>query len=278
MRPQSILSSLFAVVVVCVGSAIAVVGIPDYAPGSSADEVDEIDFQFLGEVKQAESASAKSPEEVPPFADQQSQLGAPAQANPWATSSQDQAVAQAAPPTAQNRWQQQPSTRQQTGREPGGMQAQTANGIPPMSADRQPPRQAIQQWQGQPLQGDRSNTRVAAHPASAPVSLVAEREVAADRGAFRRTEGSSASRAEDAAAMQQKPLPTWREATTRLNELGIRDFRLEPGLQADEFLFSCSYTPADNPRVSRRFEAEATEPLRAVQKVIEQIEQWSRSQ
>jgi len=73
----------------------------------------------------------------------------------------------------------------------------------------------------------------------------------------------------------QKPL-TWRSAVDRLNELGIRHFQLEPGERADEFHFSCFFTPNDNPRVTIRFEAESTEPLRAVQKVLAQIETWSR--
>lgn len=70
---------------------------------------------------------------------------------------------------------------------------------------------------------------------------------------------------------------TWQQAVKRLNELEIRNFRLEPGLKPDQFMFVCSYTPPDNPRVSYRFEAEADEPLRAVAKVLEQIETWVSS-
>jgi hypothetical protein len=67
---------------------------------------------------------------------------------------------------------------------------------------------------------------------------------------------------------------TWRDAVQRLNAMGIRNFRLEPGHQPSQFLFNCSYTPRDNPRVSYRFEAEADEPLRAVERVLEQIDTW----
>lgn len=67
---------------------------------------------------------------------------------------------------------------------------------------------------------------------------------------------------------------TWREAVRRLNELGIQEFRLEPGSQIGEFYFACEFTPHRNARVTRRFEAEAKEPLLAVQAVLRQIDEW----
>ncbi|HUQ72572.1 MAG TPA: hypothetical protein VM165_23795 [Planctomycetaceae bacterium] len=70
---------------------------------------------------------------------------------------------------------------------------------------------------------------------------------------------------------------TWRAAVQRLNQMGISNFRLEPGRTADQFVFICSYTPRDNPRVSHRFEAEADEPLKAVEKVLAQIDSWLAS-
>ncbi|HET6423888.1 MAG TPA: hypothetical protein VFG20_09410 [Planctomycetaceae bacterium] len=71
-----------------------------------------------------------------------------------------------------------------------------------------------------------------------------------------------------------EPQLTWNAAVQRLNGMGIRSFRLEPGNQPTQFLFYCSYTPRDNPRVSYRFEAEADDPLRAVERVLEQIDTW----
>lgn len=67
---------------------------------------------------------------------------------------------------------------------------------------------------------------------------------------------------------------TWREAIRRLNELGIQEFRLEPGSQQGEFYFACEFTPHRDARVTRRFEAEAKEPLLAVQAVLRQIDEW----
>lgn len=67
---------------------------------------------------------------------------------------------------------------------------------------------------------------------------------------------------------------TWRKAVRRLNELGIQEFRLEPGSQLGEFYFACEFTPHRDARVTRRFEAEATEPLLAVQAVLRQIDDW----
>lgn len=69
---------------------------------------------------------------------------------------------------------------------------------------------------------------------------------------------------------------TWREAVRRLNELGIQEFRLEPGQQAGEFYFACEFTPDRDARIMRRFEAEASEPLLAVEAVLQQIDEWLR--
>lgn len=67
---------------------------------------------------------------------------------------------------------------------------------------------------------------------------------------------------------------TWRDAVQRLNDLGIQEFRLEPGSRLGEFYFSCEFTPQREARVTRRFEAEATEPLMAVRAVLRQIDDW----
>jgi hypothetical protein len=68
---------------------------------------------------------------------------------------------------------------------------------------------------------------------------------------------------------------TWKSAVKRLNALGIRDFQLQPGARGKEFHFSCSYAAPDQPRVTRRFEAEASEPLQAVRQVLAQVESLS---
>lgn len=67
---------------------------------------------------------------------------------------------------------------------------------------------------------------------------------------------------------------TWSSAVERLNDLEIRNFRLEPGPRKGLFVFICSYTPSESPTVSYRFEAEADQPLQAVQKVLDQIVEW----
>ncbi|HEY4259815.1 MAG TPA: hypothetical protein VGM98_06640, partial [Schlesneria sp.] len=52
---------------------------------------------------------------------------------------------------------------------------------------------------------------------------------------------------------------SWQDAVNRLNELEIRNFRLQPGNRENQYAFVCNYTPSDSPRVSYRFEAEADE-------------------
>lgn len=69
---------------------------------------------------------------------------------------------------------------------------------------------------------------------------------------------------------------TWRRAVQRLNELGIHQFRLEPGRDPGEFYFSCEFSIEQDSRITRRFEAEAPEPLQAVELVLRQIDEWTR--
>ncbi len=68
---------------------------------------------------------------------------------------------------------------------------------------------------------------------------------------------------------------TWRQAVRRLNELGIQQFRLEPGHDRGDFYFACEFSPDNDPRIKRRFEAEAPEPLQAVELVLGQIDDWT---
>jgi hypothetical protein len=75
---------------------------------------------------------------------------------------------------------------------------------------------------------------------------------------------------------RQEETFSWQDAVDRLNELEIRNFRLQPGHRENQYAFICNYTPSDSPRVSYRFEAEADEPLKAVEKVLEQIAEWQQ--
>ncbi|WP_437201366.1 hypothetical protein [Planctomicrobium sp. SH664] len=69
---------------------------------------------------------------------------------------------------------------------------------------------------------------------------------------------------------------TWRQASLRLAELGIEKYHVEAGSTEGQFLFVCVYTPHDAPHVTHRFEAEAEDPLQAVSKVLNQVDQWLR--
>lgn len=74
-------------------------------------------------------------------------------------------------------------------------------------------------------------------------------------------------------------LPTqsgWIAASRRLRQLGINKYRLDPPINERQFVFSCVVNPNDNPRVIQRFEDTADDPLEAVQKVIQQVEEWQR--
>lgn len=70
------------------------------------------------------------------------------------------------------------------------------------------------------------------------------------------------------------PTLTWSEARLQLSDLGVDDFHLEAGSVPDTFTFVAVFTPGDQPDVTYRFEAEASDPLLAVEDVVSQIEEW----
>jgi hypothetical protein len=67
---------------------------------------------------------------------------------------------------------------------------------------------------------------------------------------------------------------TWSEARLQLADLGVDDFHLEAGSVPETFTFVAVFTPGAQPDVTYRFEAEASEPLLAVEDVVAQIEDW----
>lgn len=69
---------------------------------------------------------------------------------------------------------------------------------------------------------------------------------------------------------------TWQQAVDRLNQLGIRTFRLTPDAGPNGYRFACLVTSVDDPRISRRFEAESIDPLIAVGDVLAQVEDWNQ--
>ena len=80
----------------------------------------------------------------------------------------------------------------------------------------------------------------------------------------------------DALAASFNEQAGWQKAAQRLKKLGIRKFRLDSQIDEQRFVFTCSFTAPENPQVVRRFEADADNPLEAVQRVLEQIDEWRR--
>jgi len=75
----------------------------------------------------------------------------------------------------------------------------------------------------------------------------------------------------------QTSLLTWRQASLRLTELGVKNYHLERGAAEGTFLFVCTFSPGDAPHVVHRFEAETDDPLLAVNQVLQQVDRWMRS-
>jgi hypothetical protein len=110
-------------------------------------------------------------------------------------------------------------------------------------------------------------------PTDAPVSVT---RLESDRD-VRSAPSDEAARAVPAAVeASANSRITWRDASRQLQELGITQYHLERGQQHDTFLFVCMFSPGDSPQVTQRFEAEAHEPLAAVQAVLDQINDWLR--
>lgn len=84
--------------------------------------------------------------------------------------------------------------------------------------------------------------------------------------------------ASDAPAQPAEIGLTWKSAAERLQELGITSYHLEPGANPTSFLFICSFCPEQNSNVTMRFEAEAADPLVAVDDVLAQINTWQQKQ
>jgi len=94
------------------------------------------------------------------------------------------------------------------------------------------------------------------------------------------TRPSNLSRELDAESNSQNPsqpaeISRWREAVSRLNQLGVQKYQLSQTEEPFVFVFACDLSHPDNPRITHRFQAEAGEPLQAVTKVIQQVETWS---
>jgi len=87
----------------------------------------------------------------------------------------------------------------------------------------------------------------------------------------------AASRQRQSGLDRQTPLLTWRQASLRLTELGVRNYHLERGTASGTFLFVCTFSPGDAPHVVHRFEAEMDDPLLAVNEVLQQVDQWMQS-
>lgn len=177
---------------------------------------------------------------------------------------------------------------------------------PPVHAERSgPPQEALEGWEPAVAQGalfeeersavDANNPfaqqdvgrQVAA--SEAPLAEANQESGVADAPLFSRDAPAPAANTQTAAQQPPGELPaqaavrspqaaeagefTFLTAVERLKSLGIRKYRLEPG-DAGTFLFVCSVNDPANARITRRFEAEANDPLLAVAEVLEQVQQW----
>jgi hypothetical protein len=137
-----------------------------------------------------------------------------------------------------------------------------------------PARQGEDAWWGDTTAATTGETPAATTPAPARSERTQPSprpmQTAAPQPLIRTLEGADATPAPTASAGGL----TWREATRKLEEVGITDYRLERGESSDRFLFVCRFSPGGDPRIVQRFESEAAEPLAAVEDVLAQVDQW----
>ncbi len=65
---------------------------------------------------------------------------------------------------------------------------------------------------------------------------------------------------------------SWEQSIQQLSRYGILDYRLQPGQNAQGFHFAC-FQRVDG-QTTIRFEAEADDPLQALQQALRQVEAW----
>ncbi len=122
-----------------------------------------------------------------------------------------------------------------------------------------------------PPQNEPSFSGQAAIPPQAVSSQTSDRRMANDSsedvrsvaGRYSRLMDSGRDNSTDShpARSAQTETLTWQQAVDRLNEHGIRTFRLTPDSSQNGYRFVCLVTSIDDPRISRRFEAESIDPL-----------------
>lgn len=72
-------------------------------------------------------------------------------------------------------------------------------------------------------------------------------------------------------------VPNWNEVRAGLAAVGVDRFKIQPGGRDGEVHFSCVQQVPGRPRLLRRFEAEAEDPVLAASDVLEQIQQSAAS-
>lgn len=69
--------------------------------------------------------------------------------------------------------------------------------------------------------------------------------------------------------------PSMKESLKKLHLVsGMKHYHLEPGAEADTWLFVCLFSASDDSQAVYRFESEASEPESAVKQTLDQIEAW----
>jgi hypothetical protein len=193
-------------------------------------------------------------------------LAPPDALDQWETGPASAANADRLNPLDENNREQSPDGNDESERtddQPGADKVSAAGFDPDLlMPGRTPPSDAVQ-----PKKKPKQNTLVATN------GLNRNR-----RNSIERTAGALQSNDQPADGIQLMTEQNgWKAAAERLKELGIRKYRLLPQIESQKFLFACSFSLPENPRVTRRFEAEAETPLEAVQMVLQQVDEWRSS-
>jgi len=231
--------------------AMAIFGIPQFAPliSSMTSHADESDLDVFHETRLGQSASGSLRKLDLPVVEQVD-LFQPYESE--ADSRRDAA------PTSETVTWNDPLRR-------ANLRSQPVAAQPTTVSHRETSVRASRRMHQQVYDIFADDFREQSHPASAATSSPAK----IDRP-------RTVSMDDTAGSTSASGLLNWREAIDRLKACGSTGYRLTAGSRDGDYLFVCLVASPDDERITRRFEAESSDPLVAVENVLGQIDAWRR--
>lgn len=275
----SVMMTLLLLVPISAVPLMAIFGVPQFTPivSSPLDEPDEDDWDRPAR-KKTRSISQVDQEDEIPDDETLEWSDAPEQRPRSLTKRRARANALAAGDDAEQSFAEAGDVEDPPPRKTGTLPRDR----PDESSEDESP---VQQAANEAMDGEASLVESAVHVDSREPAARTDAEDAAKIPGYRRRKSGSRQETDrdlgkPASKKKSSSQPadslSWQKLSQRLSDYGIRNFRLESGEEPGEFTFICTYTPSNSPHVTRKFEAVADDPLKAVAKVLAQVEEASQ--